>query len=65
VQDSPAHSLIDLSKLKQLAQNMLPHKSALRLLILSEPDWLHRDVLLVKLDVFLRLLYHELTSDDR
>ena len=50
-------SLIDL---KNLARTMLPSSSALRQLILSEPDYLPADEAMIKAGVYVRLLYHEL-----
>ncbi len=52
--------LVNIVPLKQLADRMLPRDSTLRMLILSEPDYLPRQEALVKIGVYVRLLYGEL-----
>lgn len=49
-----------LIELKRLARQLLPADSALRMLILSEPDKLHGNEGIAKLEIFLKLLYQEL-----
>ena len=51
---------VSLVELKALARRLLPRNSILLTLILSEPDSLPRVVALAKLEVFVRLLHHEL-----
>jgi hypothetical protein len=51
---------VSFAELKRLAKDLLPAKSALRSLILSEPDEVPRAEALVKLTVYSRLLYSEL-----
>jgi hypothetical protein len=51
---------VSLVELKRLAEKLLPRTSALRMLILSEPDFLQRNVALAKIEIFVKLLYHEL-----
>lgn len=61
VQDyKAANDTVSLLRLKQLATEMLPAASHLRALILSEPDSLHRELAIAKVEVFSRLLYKEL-----
>ena len=50
-------SLVDL---KDLARKLLPANSVLRILILSESDRLLGKEGIVKLEIFLKLLYQEL-----
>ena len=50
-------NVVSLVELKQLANNMLPKNSTLRTLILSEPDYLPKEDALVKLEIFVKLLY--------
>ena len=52
--------LICLMEIKETARKLLPKDSLLRSLILSEPDFLPRQVGLAKVEVFARLLYQEL-----
>jgi len=52
--------VVNMDGLKKLAQRVLHKDSALRMLILSEPDDLPRIAALAKIDVFLKLLYREL-----
>jgi hypothetical protein len=47
--------------LKNLARTMLPSSSALRDLILSEPDYLPSSEVLIKVRVYSRLLYREIS----
>jgi len=51
---------ICLMEIKETARKLLPKDSLLRSLILSEPDFLPRQVGLAKVEVFARLLYQEL-----
>lgn len=53
---------VSLVRLKQLAAHMLPEASLLRALILSEPDFLPRELAIAKVEVFSRLLYKELAK---
>lgn len=53
---------VSIAALKDLARRMLPHTSMLRELILSEPDFLPREELTVKLKIYSRLLYRELNT---
>lgn len=53
-------SNISLVELKQLAIKLLPGKSLLRSIILSEPDFLPRQEGLIKVGFFVKLLYEEL-----
>jgi len=49
-----------LVELKRFAEKLLPRTSVLRMLILSEPDYLQKDVALAKIEIFVKLLYQEL-----
>ncbi len=51
--------LVNMVPLKQLAERILPRKSILRMLVLSEPDYLPRQEALVKIEIFVKLLYQE------
>lgn len=51
---------VSLVELKRLAEKLLPRASTLRMLILSEPDYLQKDVALAKIEIFVKLLYQEL-----
>jgi hypothetical protein len=51
-----------LADLKSMATRLLWPTSALRMLILSEPDILPRTEVIAKLEIFLRLLYQELAD---
>ena len=51
---------VSFVELKALARKLLPQDSTLRMLILSEPDHLPREVGLAKLEIFSKLLYREL-----
>jgi len=53
---------VSLVELKRLAQKLLPRTSILRSLILSEPDYLPRQVAVAKIEIFVRLLYQELSG---
>jgi hypothetical protein len=59
---SPDHAqaLVSIVDLKNLARTTLPSSSALSDLILSEPDHVPEDELLIKLRLYSRLLYREL-----
>jgi len=50
-------------ELKSLARTMLPASSALRHLILSEPDFLPAEEAAVKAKIFSKLLYRESGSN--
>ncbi len=52
--------LVSIIRLKKVAIEMLPVDSALRKLILSEPDEMAREELLVKIEIYSKLLYGEL-----
>lgn len=54
--------ITSLADLKSMATRLLPATSALRMLILSEPDILPRSEVMAKLEIFLRLLYQELAD---
>jgi hypothetical protein len=65
--ENPAQSLasgklISLVELKALAIRLLKGDSTLRSIILSEPDYLPKLEALAKLEIFVRLLYHELRT---
>ncbi len=49
-------------ELKRLARSMLPSSSALRGLILSEPDYLPKDEVAIKVKMYSRLLYREMKA---
>jgi len=51
---------ISFVELKALARRLLPKNSILLNLIMSEPDSLPRVVALAKVELFIKLLYHEL-----
>jgi len=55
-----AQALVSIVDLKNLARTTLPSSSALRDLILSEPDHVREDELLIKLRLYSKLLYREL-----
>ena len=55
-----AQALVSIVDLKNLARTTLPSSSALRDLILSEPDHVPEDELLIKLRLYSKLLYREL-----
>ncbi len=50
---------VDFVKLKEMAKEMLPSDSNLRMLILSEPDNLPAEKALAKIEIYLKLLYKE------
>jgi len=50
---------VDLKHLKELAREILPSDSNLRMLILSEPDMLPIAEAQAKMDVYLKLLHKE------
>lgn len=52
-------SFVDL---KKLVVKLLPQTSILRKLILSEPDVLTRTSAVAKLEIYVRLLYSELSE---
>jgi len=52
---------VSLVELKALARRLLPRNSILLTLILSEPDSLPKVVALAKVELFVKLLHHELT----
>ncbi len=51
---------VSFVELKALARRLLPNNSILLNLIMSEPDSLPRVVALAKVELFIKLLYHEL-----
>jgi hypothetical protein len=55
-----ARTLVSILDLKKLARTRLSSSSALRDLILSEPDYLPEEEVLVKVRMYSRLLYREL-----
>jgi hypothetical protein len=57
--------LVSMVELKNLARTMLPSSSALRDLILSEPDTISSEAAVVKVGMYSRLLYRELKSPSR
>jgi hypothetical protein len=59
---SPDHApgLVSIVDLKNLARTKLPSPSALRDLILSEPDYLPAEEVRIKVKMYSRLLYREL-----
>jgi len=46
-------------ELKAIAKRILPATSILRNLILTEPDYLPREAILPKVEIFVKLLYQE------
>jgi hypothetical protein len=52
--------VVSLVELKKLARTKLPSSSALRDLILSEPDFLPDDEVMIKVRMYSRLLYREM-----
>ena len=66
MQDSDqAQGVVSMIDLKNLARTMLPSSSALRDLILSEPDTIPSEAAVVKVGMYSRLLYRELKSSSR
>lgn len=55
--------VVSLVELKMLARTKLPASSALRQLILSEPDYVPADEIVVKVKMYSRLLYRETAAD--
>ncbi len=55
-------SLVSFTDLKQIVKQKLPETSTVRQLILSEPDSLPRDIGLVKLTLYSKLLRRERLS---
>jgi hypothetical protein len=55
-----ARGLVNIIDLKKLARTRLPSSSALRDLILSEPDYLPDEEVRIKVRMYSRLLYGEL-----
>jgi hypothetical protein len=53
-------ALVSIVDLKNLARTKLPSSSALRDLILSEPDYLPDEEVRIKVRMYSRLLYREL-----
>jgi len=53
-------TVVSIVELKELARRLLRSNSVLRMLILSEPDYLARQECLIKLMVYVKLLYQEL-----
>jgi hypothetical protein len=53
---------VSIVELKNLARSMLPSSSALRGLILSEPDYLPKEEVAIKLKVYSKLLYREVKA---
>jgi hypothetical protein len=53
---------VSIVELKSLARSRLPSSSALRGLILSEPDYLPKEEVLIKVRVYSRLLYREMKA---
>jgi hypothetical protein len=54
--------IVSVVELKKLAKTKLPSSSAMRDLILSEPDYLSAEEVMIKVRVFPRLLYPELNN---
>jgi hypothetical protein len=52
--------LVSLVELKALVKRLLREDSVLRSVVLSEPDFLERSEAMVKLQVYVKLLYLEL-----
>jgi hypothetical protein len=57
--DSPV--MVEMVELKKLARARLPTTSALRDLILSEPDCIPDSEVAIKIKIYSRMLYHELS----
>jgi len=55
-----APALVSVVDLKNLARTKLPSSSALRDLILSEPDYLPDEEVRIKVRMYSRLIYREL-----
>ncbi len=56
-------NFVSIIELKSLARRVLPSSSALRDLILSEPDYLPNDEVMIKLRMYSKLLYRELKKE--
>jgi len=54
-----SQEMVSLVGVKQLAQQMLPSSSALRIILLSQPDILPRSEALSKMEICSQLLYQE------
>ena len=55
-----SENLVSMVDLKNLARDKLPPSSALRGLILSEPDYLPDGEVMIKVRMYSKLLYREL-----
>jgi hypothetical protein len=61
MESSPqAPEFVSIVDLKNLARTRLPSSSALKDLILSEPDYLPAEEVRIKVKMYSRLLYREL-----
>lgn len=58
------NDLVSIVDLKSLARTKLPSSSALRNLILSEPDYLPDEEVKIKVRVYSKLLYRELNHSE-
>jgi hypothetical protein len=58
-----SEGVVSLVELKKLARTKLPASSTLRQLILSEPDYVPTDEIIVKVKMYSRLLYLETAAD--
>ena len=56
----PVQDAVSIVELKNLARSMLPSSSALRGIILCEPDYLPREEVAIKVRVYSKLLYREM-----
>jgi hypothetical protein len=56
--------VVSLVELKKLVRTKLPPSSALRDLILSEPDYLPEEEVMIKVRMYSRLLYRELDQSN-
>ena len=57
-------NLVSIIDLKTLARRMLPTSSALRDLILSEPDYLPNDEVMINVRMYSKLLYREVNGSN-
>ncbi len=57
-----AQDAVSIVELKNLARSMLPSSSALRGIILSEPDCLPREEVAIKVRMYSKLLYREMNA---
>jgi hypothetical protein len=55
----PVQDAVSIVELKNLARSMLPSSSALRGIIMSEPDCLPREEVEIKVRVYSKLLYRD------